>query len=160
MSDETAKGVTTIETEPSTSRRPFRAADVLTGTIDKRRQTAAKTRKQISAQLDSNQLRILGELHARLNATADKRIEKSDLVGLGIELLAAVLKAVDAGASPQWGEVAHRAERGLDPAPDGTGRGKRKLAVDETPPNGEIRDVDDIRSYLRTHVRAYAEDRR
>jgi hypothetical protein len=145
MSDETAKGVTTIETEPSASRRPFRAADVLTGTIDKRRQTAAKTRKQISAQLDSNQLRILGELHARLNATADKRIEKSDLVGLGIELLAAVLKDVDV-------------ER--DPAPDGTGRGKRKLAVDETPPNGEIRDVDDIRSYLRTHVRAYAEDRR
>jgi hypothetical protein len=139
MSDETAKGVTTIETEPSASRRPFRAADVLTGTIDKRRQTAAKTRKQISAQLDPNQVRILGELHARLNATADKRIEKSDLVGLGIELLAAVLQDVDGG---------------LDPAPDGDSRRKRQRA------GTELRDVDDIRSYLRTHVRAYAGERK
>ena len=153
MSDESAKGVTTID-EPSTSRRPFRAADVLTGTIDKRRQSAARTRKQISAQLDSNQVRILGELHARLNATADKRIEKSDLVGLGIELLAAVLRDAD-------GERA--------PAPDGDHRRKRQRVGKETPPGGgrwsggpegEIRDVDDIRSYLRTHVRAYADERR
>jgi hypothetical protein len=141
MSEQTAERAATVEVEQETSRRPFRAADVLTGTIDKRRQPAAKTRKQISAQLDPNQLRILGELHARLNATAEKRIEKSDLVGLGIELLAAVLKDVDAG-------------EGLDPAPDGAGRGRRKQAVEE------IRDVDDIRSYLRTHVRAYAEDNR
>jgi hypothetical protein len=139
MSDETAKDVTTIGTEPSTSRRPFRAADVLTGTIDKRRQSTARTRKQISAQLDSNQVRILGELHARLNATADKRIEKSDLVGLGIELLAAVLKDVD-------GE--------LDPAPDGDHRRKRQRAGEE------LRDVDNIRSYLRTHVRAYEDGQR
>jgi hypothetical protein len=90
MSEQTAERAATVEVEQETSRRPFRAADVLTGTIDKRRQPAAKTRKQISAQLDPNQLRILGELHARLNATAEKRIEKSDLVGLGIELLAAV----------------------------------------------------------------------
>jgi len=140
MTEQTAKRAgSAIETEHHNSRRPFRAADVLTGTIDKRRQTAARTRKQISAQLDPNQLRILGELHARLNATADKRIEKSDLVGLGIELLAAVLKDVD-------GEH--------DPAPDGAGRGKRKRAVEE------IRDIDDIRSYLRTHVRAYADNGR
>jgi hypothetical protein len=84
---------------------------------------------------------MLGELHARLNATAEQRIEKSDLVGLGIELLAAVLQDVDG-------------ER--DPASDGTsrGRGKRQSAGED------LRDVDDIRSYLRTHVRAYAESRR
>jgi hypothetical protein len=129
----------TTDVDGQTARRPFRAADVLTGTIDKRRKTAAKTRKQISAQLDSNQLRILGELHARLDATADKRIEKSDLVGLGIELLAAVLKDVD---------------REHAPAPDGDHRRKRSNAGEE------LRDVDDIRSYLRTHVRAYAKDGR
>jgi hypothetical protein len=123
------------------TRRPFRAADVLTGTIDKRRHAAPRPRKQISAQLDANQVRMLGELHARLNATAEQRIEKSDLVGLGIELLAAVLQDVDG-------------ER--DPASDGTsrGRGKRQSAGED------LRDVDDIRSYLRTHVRAYAESRR
>jgi hypothetical protein len=153
MSEQTAERVTT-EADGETSRRPFRAADVLTGTIDKRRQAAAKTRKQISAQLDPNQVRILGELHARLNATADKRIEKSDLVGLGIELLAAVLKDVDAGDSPQRGEVAHRAEGGLDPVPDGDHRRNRQRA------GSELRDVDDLRSYLRTHVRAYSEERK
>jgi hypothetical protein len=134
------------ETNGQPSRRPFRAADVLTGTIDQRRPAATRSRKQISAQLDPNQLRILGELHARLNATADKRIEKSDLVGLGIELLAAVLKNVDGErwpAGPEGEPAPHRV------AADG--RRKRQ------PAGEEIRDVADIRSYLRTHVRAYAE---
>jgi hypothetical protein len=148
MSKQTAKApnVTTLNGDPDdpvspVSRRPFRAADVLTGTIDKKRQEAARPRKQISAQLDAHQVRLLGELHARLNATAERRIEKSDLVGLGIELLAAVLAA---------------AEREFDPASDGASRasGKRGKAGEE------IRDVDDIRSYLRTHVREYVETQR
>ena len=124
------------------ARRPFRAADVLTGTIDKRRPGATRPRKQISAQLDAQQVRVLGELHARLNATATQRIEKSDLVGLGIELLAAVLADIDGEPGTLRGA-----------APDGAsrGRGKRTRAGDE------LRDVDDIRSYLRTHVRAYTE---
>lgn len=139
MSKQTAKAanVTTLNGDPDepVSRRPFRAADVLTGTIDKKRPEPARPRKQISAQLDAHQVRLLGELHARLNATAERRIEKSDLVGLGIELLAAVLADVE--------------ER--DPAPDGARRGRRRSAGEN------IRDADDIRSYLRTHVRAYAE---
>jgi hypothetical protein len=146
MTKQSAKAATPVAelgvpVDEQPTRRPFRAADVLTGTIDKRRHAPAKPRKQISAQLDANQVRILGELHARLNATAERRIEKSDLVGLGIELLAAVLADVDG-------------ER--DPAPDGVSRnrGKRKDAGEE------MRDVDDIRSYLRTHVREYAESRR
>ncbi|MFL5758093.1 MAG: hypothetical protein ACJ789_00060 [Thermomicrobiales bacterium] len=135
----------TTEEDQAQSRRPFRAADVLTGRIDKRRPGATRTRKQVSAQLDAHQVRVLGELHARLNATATERIEKSDLVGLGIELLAAVLADVD--GEPGTLMVA---------APDGAsrGRGKRKRAGEA------LRDVDDIRSYLRTHVRAYAESGR
>src|SRR5262245_2730244 len=144
MSKQTAKAanVTTLNGNPDEpmSRRPFRAADVLTGTIDKKRPEPARTRKQISAQLDAHQVRLLGELHARLNATAERRIEKSDLVGLGIELLAAVLADVD-------GEH--------DPAPDGANRGRGKRGAEV-----EIRDPDDIRSYLRTHVRAYADSGR
>ena len=109
--------------EPAT-RRPFRAVDVLSGSIDRRPAVKPeRTRKQISAQLEPAQVRLLGELHARLNATADKRIEKSDLVGLGIELLA---------------EALANAEKELAPAPDG---------------NAAFRSLDDVRSYLRTHVR-------
>jgi hypothetical protein len=107
--------------------RRFRAADVLTGAID-RRQPAGRARKQISAQLEPEQLRLLGELHARLNATATRRIEKSDLVGLGIELLAAVV-----------------AEGERDPASDDNGR-----AGTAAP----IRDLEELRAYLRMHVRA------
>ena len=46
------------------------------------------------------------------------------------------------------------ARGGLDPAPDDASRtrGKQDSAV--------VRDVDDIRSYLRTHVRAYTDSRR
>ena len=115
-------------------RRPFRAVDVLSGSIDQR-PAPARVRKQISAQLEPGQVRLLGELHARLNATATTRIEKSDLVGLGIELLAAVLAA----------------DGGLAPAPD----------LDAT--NGDagtdgINDLAGLRAYVRTHVRAY-EDR-
>src|SRR5215204_6730055 len=83
------------------ARKPFRAVDVLSGGIDKperngRNGTAPeRTRKQISAQLEPAQVRLLGELHARLNATTTRRIEKSDLVGLGIELLAAALAEIE-----------------------------------------------------------------
>ena len=128
-------------------RKPFRAVDVLSGGIDKpgrngRNGTAApeRTRKQISAQLEPAQVRLLGELHARLNAEARSRIEKSELVGLGIELLAAVLDG--AGREPA-------------PEPDGTSRqtadGSRQNA-DE--PAG-FRDADELRTYVRTWLRRY-----
>ncbi|HET8523924.1 MAG TPA: hypothetical protein VFL82_11850 [Thermomicrobiales bacterium] len=113
------------------TRRPFRAADVLTGAID-RRPAPARTRKQISAQLEPDQVRMLGEMHARLNATADKRIEKSDLVGLGIELLAAALEA----AGPEK----------LDPASDDTDHAGNIAAP-------TFRDAAELRAYLRTWVR-------
>ena len=65
-------------------------------------------------------------------ATATTRIEKSDLVGLGIELLAAVLTA----------------DGGLAPAPDqdepGAGRADG------------ISDLAALRAYVRTYVRTYA----
>ena len=130
-----------MTTNGSHERRPFRAADVLTGSIDKRRRPAetARTRKQISAQLEPGQLRLLGELHARLNATATSRIENSDLVGLGIELRAAVLDGAD-------GE--------LDPAP-GRGNGATPEGADGV---GAITDLASLRAYVRTHVRAYEED--
>ena len=123
-------------------RRPFRAADVLTGAIDRRRQPTSRGRKQISAQLEPAQLRLLGELHARLNATATTRIEKSDLVGLGIELLAAALDGAE--------RLAGRG--GLAPAP---GNGSAPAGADG---DGEtIVDLAALRAYLRTRVRAYAE---
>jgi hypothetical protein len=112
-------------------RRPFRAVDVLTGSIDQR-PTPVRVRKQISAQLEPGQVRLLGELHARLNATATTRIEKSDLVGLGIELLAAVLAAD--------GELA--------PAPDQDDPGVAGT--------DGIGDLAGLRAYVRTHVRGYA----
>ena len=129
-------------TPASAERRPFRAADVLTGAIDRRRGPAARGRKQISAQLEPAQLRLLGELHARLNATAATRIEKSELVGLGIELLAAVLDGAD-------GPPAARGK--LAPAPD-----ERAGSGGVAEESGMIANLDDLRAYLRTHVRAYA----
>ena len=131
--------------ETAEGRRPFRAADVLTGTIDKRRAPApgARGRKQISAQLEPAQLRLLGELHARLNAMTTTRIEKSDLVGLGIELLAAVLDG--AGRPTAMG--------GLAPAPDPALHGGTGAAWD----GDGIVDLPALRTYLRTHVRAYEE---
>ena len=126
-------GASDLAAETAEGRRPFRAADVLTGTIDKPRAPApgARGRKQISAQLEPAQVRLLGELHARLNATATTRIEKSDLVGLGIELLAAVLAA----------------DGGLAPAPD-------RAAASGDGTDG-ISDLAGLRAYVRTHVRAY-----
>jgi hypothetical protein len=121
-------------------RTPFRAVDVLSGSIDKRHTAKpVRTRKQISAQLEPVQIQLLGELHARLNAAATERIEKSDLVGLGIELLAAAIE---------------RADRESAPAPDNnnakaTVNGRHGDVV-ESP---ALRSVDAIRSYLRTYVR-------
>lgn len=128
------------------ARRPFRAVDVLSGGIDRLRGPAprqnTRTRKQISAQLEPAQARLLGELHARLNATTNRRIEKSDLVGLGIELLAAALAEIEDAVG------------GFDPAPDETSgpgpMGAAKAATATAP-----RDLDDLRAYLRTYVRGY-----
>jgi hypothetical protein len=118
--------------EVNGERRPFRAVEVLSGSIDHRERETPRppARKQISAQLEPAQVRLLGELHARLNATATTRIEKSDLVGLGIELLAALLE-------PKAGE--------LDSAPDRRGA------------NG-LRTADDLRAYVRSYVREYADN--
>ena len=126
--------------------KPFRAADVLTGSIDRRAAAPmGRGRKQISAQLEPAQVRLLGELHARLNAAATRRIEKSDLVGLGIELLAALLD-----------EPGGRERGKLDPASGRNGAAGVSLArPEETSPAPEFGDLDDLRSYLRTHVRAY-----
>lgn len=140
------------------TRKPFRAVDVLSGAIDNvdhhgrngdsggtaRNGVTApeRTRKQISAQLEPAQVRLLGELHARLNAEARSRIEKSDLVGLGIELLAAVLAVDSAG-------------RNLAPEPDGTRRqtGNGKGETDDVPP--DFRGAAELRAYVRTWVRRY-----
>jgi len=115
--------------EPNGERRPFRAVEVLSGSIDQREAPRPPARKQISAQLEPAQVRLLGEMHARLNATATTRIEKSDLVGLGIELLAALLERA--------GE--------LDSAPDRRGA-------------DELRTAADLRAYVRSYVRAYADN--
>jgi hypothetical protein len=72
-------------------------------------------------------------MHARLNATAEKRIEKSDLVGLGIELLAAAL------------ETRAVATEKLAPASDDTDH------AGGTAP--DFRDTAELRAYLRTWVR-------
>ncbi len=133
--------------EPQPEPRPFRAADVLTGSIDRRRPSppSGRGRKQISAQLEPAQVRLLGELHARLNAAATRRIEKSDLVGLGIELLAAIL---DESGTGETGK--------LDPASGRNGAaGANPVRAEETPHAPEFADLDDLRAYLRTHVRAY-----
>ncbi len=74
---------------PPAGERRFRAADVLTGAID--RKPAAPRRRQISAYLTPAQVRTLGELHAQLASTGAGRIEKSELVGLAVELLATVV---------------------------------------------------------------------
>ena len=80
--------------------RRFRAVDVLTGTID-RAEAPRRARKQISAYLYPEQVRALGELHARLSSTAAGRIEKSEIVGLALDLLAdLVVSAEQAGIEP------------------------------------------------------------
>jgi hypothetical protein len=123
--------------QSQSQRKPFRAVDVLSGSIDRPGRgvpPAERTRKQISAQLEPAQLRLLGELHARLNATAERRIEKSELVGLGIELLAAALDA--AGGEPA-------------PEPDGPG------TVGSEGEELAFRDTDELRAYVRSYVRTY-----
>lgn len=131
---------TTLRTTEQPSRRPFRAVDVLSGSIDQRpKSRPERTRKQISAQLEPAQLRMLGELHARLNATASERIEKSDLVGLGIELLAAALD--DACREPA-------------PAPgNGISAMSENRRESDTGDGSVFQDVDAVRTYLRTYVR-------
>jgi hypothetical protein len=142
--DEPMNGATHEHDDALVARRPFRAVDVLSGGIDRLRGPAprqtSRTRKQISAQLEPAQVRLLGELHARLNANTTRRIEKSDLVGLGIALLAAALAEIEDAVG------------GFDPAPDeesGTGAAGAARAATATAP----RDVDDVRAYLRTYVR-------
>ncbi|MHB8644421.1 MAG: hypothetical protein ACYDAR_01380 [Thermomicrobiales bacterium] len=77
-----------------TSERRFRAVDVLTGTID-RAEAPRRARKQISAYLYPEQVRALGELHALLNSAPDGRVEKSAIVGLALDLLAALVAAAE-----------------------------------------------------------------
>src|SRR3954453_17443524 len=81
------------EREPTSERR-FRAVDVLTGTID-RAEAPRRARKQSSAYLYPEQGRALGELHARLNSTPDGRVEKSEIVGLALDLLVDLVAAAD-----------------------------------------------------------------
>ncbi len=76
------------------SERRFRAVDVLTGTID-RTEAPRRARKQISAHLYPEQVRALGELHARLNSAPGGRVEKSEIVGLALDLLAALFAAAE-----------------------------------------------------------------
>ncbi|GEM_PF-4571522 len=76
------------------SERRFRAVDVLTGTID-RAEAPRRARKQISAYLYPEQVRTLGELHARLNSAPDGRVEKSEIVGLALDLLMAIVAAAE-----------------------------------------------------------------
>lgn len=80
------------ERQTNRGERRFRAVDVLTGTID-RAEAPRRARKQISAYLYPEQVRALGELHARLNSTAEGRVEKSEIVGLALDLLAALVAA-------------------------------------------------------------------
>src|SRR3954470_19163408 len=78
-----------------TGERRFRAVDVLTGAID-RTEAPKRVRKQISAYLYPEQVRRLGELHARLSSGASERVEKSEIVGLAIDLLADLAAAAEA----------------------------------------------------------------
>src|SRR4051794_20620567 len=76
------------------SERRFRAVDVLTGAID-RAEAPRRARKQISAYLYPEQVRALGELHARLNSTPEGRVEKSEIVGFALDLLAEIVAAAE-----------------------------------------------------------------
>jgi hypothetical protein len=82
------------ERQGGKSERRFRAVDVLTGTID-RAEAPRRARKQISAYLYPEQVRALGELHARLNSTMDGRVEKSEIVGLALDLLEQLVAAAE-----------------------------------------------------------------
>ncbi len=87
------------ERQQPKSERRFRAVDVLTGTID-RAAAPRRTRKQISAYLYPEQVRALGELHARLNSAPDGRVEKSEIVGLALDLLDALVAAAERNGVP------------------------------------------------------------
>jgi hypothetical protein len=80
------------------SERRFRAVDVLTGAID-RAEAPRRPRKQISAYLYPEQVRALGELHARLNSASAGRVEKSEIVGLALDLLAALVATAEANGA-------------------------------------------------------------
>jgi hypothetical protein len=82
------------ERQERTGERRFRAVDVLTGTID-RTEAPRRARKQISAYLYPEQVRALGELHARLNSTMDGRVEKSEIVGLALDILEQLVAAAE-----------------------------------------------------------------
>jgi hypothetical protein len=82
------------ERQDGKSERRFRAVDVLTGTID-RAEAPRRARKQISAYLYPEQVRALGELHARLNSTMDGRVEKSEIVGLALDILEQLVAAAE-----------------------------------------------------------------
>lgn len=87
------------ETQSAPVARRFRAVDVLTGAID-HAPAPRRARKQISAYLTPEQIRTLGELHARLSSGASERVEKSEIVGLAIDVLAALVAEGDrAGAA-------------------------------------------------------------
>lgn len=86
-----------MPTVPTGDRR-FRAVDVLSGAIDKKPVT--RRRKQISAYLTPAQVRALGELHARLTSTGEGRVEKSEIVGLAVELLAEAVAAAERDGVP------------------------------------------------------------
>jgi len=77
-----------------TGERRFRAVDVLTGAID-RNAAPKRVRKQISAYLYPEQVRRLGELHARLSSSTNERVEKSEIVGLAIDLFADLVEEAE-----------------------------------------------------------------
>lgn len=82
------------ERQTGKDERRFRAVDVLTGAID-RAEAPRRARKQISAYLYPEQVRTLGELHARLNSAPRGRVEKSEIVGLALDLLAEMVAAAE-----------------------------------------------------------------
>lgn len=52
---------------------------------------ATKKRKQISAYLSPDQLRLLKEMHFQFNS-GDTTVEKSEIIGLSVEILAELLR--------------------------------------------------------------------
>jgi hypothetical protein len=82
------------ERQGGKSERRLPAVDVLHGTKDPA-EAPPRARKQISAYLYPEQVRALGELHARLNSTTDGRVEKSEIVGLALDLLAQLVAAAE-----------------------------------------------------------------
>jgi hypothetical protein len=77
-------------------RKRFRATDVITGKVEKRSTPplvpAKSARKRVTLHLTHHQIAVLDNLYRQVN-TPDltKKIEKSELGGLAIELLARLL---------------------------------------------------------------------